>query len=214
MDRTRPAAAILAGGRARRFGGETKGILRVGGVRIIDRQVAVLRDIADPVFVVAPDPDPFADLGLEVTPDLIPGCGALGGIYTAIVRSPRDRTVIVACDMPFLSAALLRYMVARQDGDLVIPRSRRGYEPLCAVYASACAEPIRRRIESGQLQASQPPEGVKVVEIGPEIIERYDPDDLMFVNVNTPHDHARAQGLSASMAEPHRNRITDEHSSS
>src|SRR5262245_52069675 len=100
MDRTRPAAAILAGGRARRFGGETKGILRVGGVRIIDRQVAVLRDIADPVFVVAPDPDPFADLGLEVTPDLIPGCGALGGIYTAIVRSPGERTTGVACAVP------------------------------------------------------------------------------------------------------------------
>ena len=214
MDRTRPAAAILAGGRARRFGGETKGILRVGGGRIIDRQVAVLRDIADPVFVVAPDPNPFADLGLEVTPDIIPGCGALGGIYTAIVRSPRDRTVIVACDMPFLSAALLGYMAARRDGDLVIPRSRRGYEPLCAVYASACAGPIRRRIESGHFQASQLPEGVEVVEIGPEIIERYDPDDLLFVNVNTPHDHARAQSLSASMAEPHGDRITDKHSSS
>ena len=214
MDRTRPAAAILAGGRARRFGGEQKSSLRVGGVRIIDRQVAVLKTIADPVFVVAPDPGPFVDLGLEVTPDIIPGCGALGGIYTAIVRSPRARTIVVACDMPFLSAALLHYMVERDDGDLVIPRSRRGLEPLCAVYASACGAPIRGSIERGALQASQLPEGINVVEIGPEIIERYDPDDLMFVNVNTPHDYARAQGLSASMAERQRDRITDKHSAS
>jgi len=214
MDRTRPAAAILAGGRARRFGGEQKSILRVGGVRIIDRQVAVLKTIADPVFVVAPDPDPFSDLGLEVTPDIIPGCGALGGIYTAIARSPRDRTIVVACDMPFLSAALLRYMIERDDGDLVIPRSRRGLEPLCAVYGSACAAPIRRNIERGALQASQLPEGINVVEIGPEIIERYDPDDLMFVNVNTPHDYARAQDVNAPMAEPQRDRITDKHSAS
>ena len=214
MDRTRPAAAILAGGRARRFGGEQKSILRVGGVRIIDRQVAVLRNIADPVFVVGPDPGPFADLGLEVTPDIIPGCGALGGIYTAIVRSPRERTLVVACDMPFLSEALLRHLTERDDGDLVIPRGRRGYEPLCALYARACAEPIRRRIERGLLQASQFPEEVKMVEVGPEIIERYDPDDLMFVNVNTPHDFAHAQGLSVSMAEPHGDRITDKHSAS
>jgi molybdopterin-guanine dinucleotide biosynthesis protein A len=214
MDRTRAAAAILAGGRARRFGGEQKSILRVGGLRIIDRQVAVLRDVADPVFVVAPDPDPFADLGLEVTPDLIPGCGALGGIYTAIVRSPRERTIVVACDMPFLSGALIGYMAERRDGDLVIPRSRRGYEPLCAVYGSICAAPIRQRIDAGMLQASQLPEGVRVVEIGPEIIERYDPGDLMFVNVNTPHDFAHAQDLSASMAEPQRDRITDKHSAS
>jgi GTP:adenosylcobinamide-phosphate guanylyltransferase len=52
------------------------------------------------------------------------------------------------------------------------------------------------------------------VEIGPEIIERYDPDDLMFVNVNTPHDFAHAQDLSASMAEPQHDRITDKHSAS
>src|SRR5690349_10799552 len=105
------AAAILAGGRARRMGGANKEALRIGGERIVDRQLAVLRQIADPVFVVGHEPERFAGLGLRVVPDVLPDAGALGGIYTAIVSSPRPRTLVVACDMPFLSVELLRKLV-------------------------------------------------------------------------------------------------------
>jgi hypothetical protein len=37
------------------------------------------------------------------------------------------------------------------------------------------------------------PQGVHVVELGPEIMATYDPEGLLFVNVNTPHDYARAK---------------------
>ena len=83
--------------------------------------------------------------------DEFPECGALGGIYTAIARSPHERTLVVACDMPFLSAPLLEHMSA-VDADLVIPRTARGYEPLCAIYTRACLEPIRERLARGGLQ--------------------------------------------------------------
>ena len=79
--------------------------------------------------------------------DAYPDHGALGGIYTAIVTSPHERTLVVACDMPFLNRALLEYM-AGIDADLVIPRTSRGYEPLCAVYSRACAPPILERVEA------------------------------------------------------------------
>jgi molybdopterin-guanine dinucleotide biosynthesis protein A len=208
-DRTPPAAAILAGGRARRFGGIHKGTLRIGGQRIIERLIAVLRHVADPVFIVAAEREPYVDLGLEIVPDVVAGRGALGGIYTGIVRSPRDRVVIVACDMPFLSERLLVRMTASSDADIVIPRTERGYEPLCALYSKACAEPIRGRLERGLLQASRLPEELRVEEIGPEILATYDPDGLLFVNVNTPHDYERALGLFESMGQPSQDRITE-----
>jgi molybdopterin-guanine dinucleotide biosynthesis protein A len=193
------AAAILAGGRARRFGGLNKASLRLGAERIIDRQLAVLRQVADDVFLVAPDAKPFADLGLAIVPDAIAGAGALGGIYTAVVASPRERTLVVACDLPFLRAALLDRMVSDAEGDLVIPHGPRGYEPLCAVYSRGCAEPIRQQIARGDLRASGVPDAVRgllhVVEIGPEVLAALDPDGLMFVNVNTPHDYERARSL-------------------
>ena len=36
---------------------------------------------------------------------------------------------------------------------------------------------------------------MKVEEVGPEELATYDPDGLMFVNVNTPHDYERANDL-------------------
>jgi molybdopterin-guanine dinucleotide biosynthesis protein A len=214
MRGTPVAAAILAGGRARRFGGALKSMLLLDGIPIIDRQIAELREVADPIFIVAPDPAPFLPLGLAVVPDVVAGCGVLGGIYTAIMRSPRRRTLVVAADLPFLSGALLERLVRESDADLVVPRGPRGYEPLCAVYSGACAEPIRRRLESGTLKAAVLPEGVRVEEIGPARLAEYDPDGLLFININTPDDLERARDLIASMPRPPGVRVTLGHSDS
>jgi molybdopterin-guanine dinucleotide biosynthesis protein A len=205
------AAAILAGGAARRLGGVAKALLRVGGTRIIDRQLAALRTVTTDVFLVASDPAPYADLGLRVVGDAMPGCGALGGLYTAIVASPAGRTIVLACDMPFVTPALFRLLASDEyaAADLVVPRSARGLEPLCALYATRCAEPIRERLERGERRASAVPAGVRVVEIGPERLRPIDEDGVMFANVNTPHDVARAGRLIELKPDPTQDRITE-----
>jgi molybdopterin-guanine dinucleotide biosynthesis protein A len=208
--RTPIAAAILAGGQARRLAGANKAALHLGDRRIVDRQFAVLRDVASTVFVVGGNPGPWREYGVAVVADEIPGKGALGGIYTAIVASPCERTLVVGCDMPFLSGAFLRHLADVAGADLVIPRSSRGYEPLCAVYAKTCAAGIRARIESGALEASVLPDDVRVAEIGPEVLAAYDPDGLLFVNVNTPHDYERARWLLELKPKPTEDRITTE----
>ena len=185
------AAAILTGGRAARMGGLRKATLAVGGTSIIDRQLAVLRTLAAPVFLVTSAQAP-RDAELTVVRDEYPDHGALGGIYTAIVASPHERTLVVACDMPFLNAAFLAHLVGI-DADLVIPKTSRGYEPLCAIYSRACAPSIRERLTRGELEASRLPDGVRVAEVGPKTVAAYDPDGLLFVNVNTPHDYERAK---------------------
>ena len=141
--------------------------------------------------------------------DEFPDHGALGGIYTAIVASPHERTLVVACDMPFLSLRFCEHM-AGIDADLVIPRTARGYEPLCAIYSRACAAPIRERLTRGELEASRLPEGVRVAEVGPETLAAYDPDGLLFVNVNTPHDYERAKEVLEERSKTSRDRIMDE----
>ena len=206
---THIAAAILAGGRARRLGGANKAALDVGGARIIDHQLAAIRELTGTVFMVAPDAERYAGLHLPVVADLVAGAGALGGIYTAIVASPCERTLVLACDMPFVSSVLLRRLASARDADLVIPRTARGYEPLCAVYAKSCAAPIRARIDRGELEARVVPPGIGVEEIGPEDLATYDPDGLLFVNVNTPHDYARARDLVELGLKPRKDRITE-----
>jgi molybdenum cofactor guanylyltransferase len=192
----RLATAILAGGRAHRLGGINKAALRIGDRRIVDRQIALLRNVADNVFIVSDRAELFTDLGVRVVNDLLPGAGALGGIHAAIAQSPAERTIVVACDMPFLSMELLRRLARPSDADVVIPRTARGYEPLCAAWSAVCAEPIRRRIERGALKAALVLEDLRVEEIGPDILASCDPYGLLFVNVNTAHDYERAQELS------------------
>ena len=204
------AAAILAGGRATRLGGANKAALPLGGTRIIDHQLAALRQVAGEVFIVAGDAAPYADLGVRVVPDVVAGAGPLGGIYTAIVSSPCERTLVIGCDMPFLPLDLLRALARASDADVIIPRSGRGYEPLCAVYGKRCAEALRARIDRGALRASTLPQELRVEEIGPEALATYDPHGLLFVNVNTPHDYERARSLIELGMKPMHDRITDE----
>jgi molybdenum cofactor guanylyltransferase len=208
MHRRPLAAAILTGGHASRMGGTRKALLTIGGHRIIDRQLDVLRRIAEPVFAVSSHAAP-ADADIPIARDRYPDHGALGGIFTAIAESPHDRTLVVACDMPFLNGPLLAYM-AGLDADVVIPRSARGLEPLCAVYSKACLDPIRSRLERGVLEAAMLPEGVQVAEVGLEVLTAYDPDGLLFVNVNTPHDYERATEVFERLSKPLRDRIMDE----
>jgi len=188
LEKSRLAAAILAGGQARRLDGVNKGTLIVGHEAILDRQLETLREVTREIFVVGRNDEVWTSRALRVVPDEIPDAGPLGGIYTAIMHSPADRTLIVACDMPFLSSAVLHRMEAVEDADLVIPRHSRGYEPLCAIYSRACADDIRRRIARGAYEASRLPAGVRVTEFDVE-------NEVMFVNVNTPHDYERAREL-------------------
>jgi len=189
MDNRRElAAAILAGGRARRMDGVNKGTLVIGRTAIIDRQLETLGEVAHDIFVVGRSDIAWTSRGLRVISDEIPDAGPLGGIYTAIVRSPCERTLVVACDMPFLSSAFLRELAAVKDADLVIPRHARGHEPLCAIYSRACAEDIRERLARGVNEASRLPVGMRVTEVDVD-------NETFFVNVNTPHDYERAKGV-------------------
>ena len=191
-------AAIIAGGQARRLGGLAKSDLVIGGRRIIDRQLSVLGPITEHILIVSNDHHPFRASGLRVCADLTPGAGPLGGLYTALVRSPTAQTIVVACDLPFLTVSFLRHLVARADGaDAAIPRTAAGTQPLCAVYDRSCVEPIRARLERRELQVSGLRDAVRMTEIGPSEVAPFDPDGTLFFNVNTLDDYTGATDLVA-----------------
>src|SRR5437870_12124403 len=109
-------AAVLAGGAARRYGGRPKGLVELGGRRILDRVVdAVQAVVGEPPLLVANAPDaPTWRPDLRTIPDVRPGCGSLGGISPAVVSGAgeaRDAVLCVACDMPSVSAELLRALL-------------------------------------------------------------------------------------------------------
>jgi molybdopterin-guanine dinucleotide biosynthesis protein A len=195
--------AVLAGGAARRYGGVPKGLLEVGGRRIVDRVVDVVQAVTgDPPLLIANAPDAASGRpDLKTIPDVRPGFGSLGGIYTAVGAGPGP-VLCVAWDMPFVPDALLRALVdgaAAGNYDAFLPESsgRRGLEPLCAVYGPACGPAIARRLDSGDLKAISfhADVWVGILSLG-EVrhVSGGDPDELFF-NVNTPDDLARAEEL-------------------
>jgi molybdenum cofactor guanylyltransferase len=191
-------AAILVGGHARRFGGCDKSALRIGSTTILERQMAVVGPLTDRILIVASDLRRVDTHGLTAVVDRMPGTGTLGAIYTALSASTGELTLIVACDLPFLSGPFLAHVAAAatRDVDVVIPRTADGYQPLCALYARRSITLIRRRIEAGQLKVLDLLTDVRVREVGASEIAPYDPDGTLFFNVNTPEDYARALTLA------------------
>lgn len=158
--------------------GFPKALLRLGSGRtLIQETVRKLARLSDDVIVVAND-DLFAVYGARMEPDIYPGAAALGGIYSALAAARHDRVVVVGCDMPFLSTAVLADLITI-EADAVVPRINGYPEPLHAVYGRACLEPIRWRIEAGQLRAIGFHSEVRV-----HYVDGLDP--ATFRNVNTP----------------------------
>ena len=182
-------AAIIAGGEAHRLGGQSKGNLPLGNTSFIDRQIEILYKVADDVLIVAND-QTYKFLGVPVVSDLIPGAGAMGGIYTALTVAKTKQVLAVACDMPFLQVDFLKHvLVAGQTVDVAIPKTKHGYEPLCASYGQGCLPKMMQQITRGRFKLHDLLPYLKIREIGPGEIAAHDKDGNLFFNVNTPDDY-------------------------
>lgn len=188
------AAAIVAGGRARRFGGQDKSRLVVEGRTIIVRQVEVLQRVASELLVVASDPGRFSDLPVTVVPDRLPGLGVIGGIDAALHATACDRVIVVGCDLPFLTSDLLAELARLSDAhDGAWVSSARGVEPLVACYRITARVPVAHCIERGQLRASDLADVLDMATLRSPSLDRFGRPDRLLANINTPDDYARVQ---------------------
>lgn len=162
-------------------------------LRILER----LSGLADEVILSANHPEEYAFLGLPIHPDLQPGCGVLGGLYTSLMAAKGESVAVVACDMPFASFALFKYeleLLSKTGVDVVIPTTPKGLEPLHAIYRrKTCLPVIQSALESGQLKLISWLPQVRLRLVQPEEIESLDPTGLAFWNLNTPEEFRQAQ---------------------
>src|SRR5512143_3119304 len=100
------SVVVQAGGQSTRMG-ENKALKPFLGEPLIQRVIQRLRPVADEVLITANDPLEYLFLGVPVFPDVRPGRGPLGGLYTALAKATHPTAAVVACDMPFASAPLL-----------------------------------------------------------------------------------------------------------
>lgn len=184
--------AIQSGGQSSRMG-QDKGLLDFLGKPLITQVMGRLASIADEIIVTTNRPDDYLFLGVPLHPDLKPGRGALGGLYTALASASHPLVAVVACDMPFASAALLthaRDILLNGEEDVVVPETGDGmYEPFHAVYRrETCLPAVAQAIDLDRWKLISWFPQVKVRKLAPEEITRLDPLGLAFQNVNTPED--------------------------
>ena len=202
-----PTAAILAGGRAARFGGRDKSALVIDGRSILERQIAELLRVTDDVLVVGAEQGSGRFLFelahqkstrplFRLVPDRTPGCGPLGGLDAALAAARDAVVVIVACDMPFVTTAFLNHLLdLARDADAVVPRTERGYHPLCAAYTRACHPVVARRLADRRLKMTGLLEEVRVRELTAEEIDAFGDRFRLLANVNRPADYEELAGL-------------------
>ncbi len=188
--------AILAGGQATRYGGLPKGLEEVRGVRIIDRVRSALEPVVDELLLIANDPRAPEWLpGVRCASDVLRDVGSVAGIHAALVHAGGP-AIVVAWDMPFVPTGLLRALHARgANADAVVPESdsRRGLEPLCAYYDSACVPAIERRIAAGDRRVIAFYDDVRLARLTTADVASFGDPALLFMNVNTPEERVLAE---------------------
>lgn len=203
---------VLAGGKSRRMGRD-KAFLEVGGVPLIARVLERVQRVCAEVIIIANDADAYARFGVRVVSDVYPGKGSLGGIYSGLLAARAEHALVVACDLPFLNEALLRYLISlAPQADVIIPRAytprgrardvtryeeldvkESGLQATHAIYSKRCLEPIRARLLANDLRIINFFDEVRVRVVEPDEVARFDPEGWTFFNVNTPEDLHVAQ---------------------
>ena len=201
IERDRIAGAILAGGRATRYGGANKAALDVGDGRTLLQHIWAEMSAAGvgEVVVCSNDEAAKAAPGLKAVPDSRPHLGPLAGVEAALTHfgglggepagQPRcDATVLLACDMPGVTAAVISVLLDAFRGSaariVVAETADFSWQPLCSVVHNGILADVRASLDAGQLGVQRL--WRKLGAVGVRFA-----DDRPFFNVNTPEDMAR-----------------------
>lgn len=187
---------VLAGGASRRMG-RPKESLQLDGESMLERQIRVLRSVARRVAVVSGSADYLDKLAVPTVPDAVAGRGPLGGIYTALLESRTEFSLVLGCDLPFVTRNLLACLIlrARAEGnDVTVPRSPDGrLQPLCAVYRRRALYAVRTRLALGLNKLSGFFPMVRFAAISWRDLADAGVRPSEFENLNTPQDYEHAR---------------------
>ena len=193
---------ILAGGESRRMG-SNKSLLPLAGARFIDQVYRRMDSLFDEVIIVTNTPDLYKEIPCRKVPDIYYAQGALAGLHSGLAHAKSEKIFAVACDMPFISSAVVKEICAHADhGDLVIPFSSNGHEPLHALYSKTCLPAMEQVLDAGLKRIITFFDKVEQVELPVSKIRRHDPEEKSFQNINTPEDYFRLRGTFVDTEQP------------
>jgi molybdopterin-guanine dinucleotide biosynthesis protein A len=196
------AAFILAGGVSSRMGRE-KGLMEFGGEALIVRTARLIEPLVSEVTVIGP-PERYDVLGLRVIADQTFARREakeavqtpLVGIATALRIAATPWNLILACDLPYLNANWLDWLLARaldSRAEIVMPRTSAGLEPLAAIYGKECAPTIVAALERGVRKVTEAMAEFRMECVSESDWSGHDPGGRVLRNMNTPSDYEEAR---------------------
>jgi len=180
---------VLIGGKSRRFG-EDKVLIEFNGIPLVEHVANTLRPLCDEIVLVG-----HRRKGLEqyrVVEDIRPGCGPLGGIYTALSTTGAEFCFVCAADMPNMNQDLISHMMSLSgDHDIIMPTWSQGREPLHAIYRSTVVPHAEALLVQDTFRIFSLINRVNTLFITEETIRQYGDPGVMFSNINTMDDMER-----------------------
>jgi molybdopterin-guanine dinucleotide biosynthesis protein A len=179
---------ILAGGKSTRMGTD-KALVMIEGRTLLTRMLELARSVFADVRIVG-DRAKFAAFA-PVVEDIFPGCGPLAGIHAALRSSQTDMNLMLAVDMPFLSVALLEFLIGRgreAGATVTLARTGDGFQPLCAVYRQAFADSAEEALRAGSFKIDALFHRMQTHVIEEEELRAAGFSPGLFRNLNTPED--------------------------
>lgn len=209
---TRYSGIILTGGASRRMGTD-KALLELGGRPVLARLADELSQLAESTIIACGPRQrrEYSSLGLLQVTDVYPGCGPLAGLHAALSHTQQEWNLVAACDLPFASAAFLRYILATHaeahtmggshgqlgGADAAVAVSREGrVQPLLGLYHKRALPVLEAALASGNYRFMDCLNKLNVLYV-PEsgfTPAAADTPSPVF-NMNTPEDYAVAATL-------------------
>lgn len=178
---------ILAGGKSSRMG-TNKALLEWDGLPLIAHVARTLQHVFKRVLLVADEAEPYRFLRLPVYPDIFKDSGPLGGIHAGFVHSGAKNIFVAACDTPYISRALIEYIIHYpSEASVKIARMDGEVHPLCGQYSRAAMPYIQQALETRRLRLKKVLNDLKATEV--PITEELPLYHLhLLKNFNTPAD--------------------------
>lgn len=185
--RSSVTGVVLAGGRARRMGGEDKGLVPVAGRPMIDYVVAALKPQVETIVINANrNLERYAGLGYPVVPDLLEGyCGPLAGMASAMDAVSTAYILTVPCDSPFVPPDLLERLanaLHEADAEISVAHNGERMQPVFALLASHLLPSLKDFLNSGERKIDRWYAARRMT-----LADFSDRPDA-FLNLNTPED--------------------------
>lgn len=167
--------------------GSDKAFIEIGGKALIERVIAVAREISDEVILVASDAQRLAHLALPVLAEEAPGQGPLEAMRVGLDAISASAAFVLACDLPGLSAPPLEKMrtLLKEETDAVVPHEAGRDHPLCALYQKRCGKAFETSLKNGERAVHRALASLKVLHPSGEDLGA---PGGFFDNLNTPED--------------------------